>query len=286
MAFQGRLAGGVGWRPGPRQAERAAHRTQASAASCGVPEETPWLVERPWSWGAPRSSRERGAPRPPLAVLVPARAWREAPHPGSPMTTRGTNTDTQHPPESRKRKAASAARPCECEALVPGRLRRTRLLGPWCPHPARKAAAHTIGAPPPVWGKGSQEIAFPSRASTGASQKRRSPVVALSYPHLLDRRKFPLRQEEPLARAGLGVPPNDPQPRSFGLAEGRGGSGERCPSCLLLSAPLTLPGVKRGAPGAPAPGPLPPRHNLPCTSWLRSRRPAKCKETLLPTLDA
>lgn len=65
MAFQGRLAGGVGWRPGPRQAERAAHRTQASAASCGVPEETPGSWRGSLELGAPREPRERGAPAAP-----------------------------------------------------------------------------------------------------------------------------------------------------------------------------------------------------------------------------
>ena len=66
MAFQGRLAsqrGGVKARPG--QAERAAHRTQASTASCGGAQGNTWLVGRLPEAGVPEEALAAPGPRRP-----------------------------------------------------------------------------------------------------------------------------------------------------------------------------------------------------------------------------
>lgn len=205
-----RWRGGV--EAGPRQAEREAHRTQASAASCGVPEETPGSWRGSLELGSPREPAERGAPAAPTGGTRPLPgAWRELPRPGFHDNPGETNKEAQHPPESRKRKAASAARPRECEALVPGRLRPTRLLGDPVPLPLPAGRQPHHRRPSSwVWGKGSQEIAFPSRSFQWSVTEEEEPSCALSHPHLLDRRKFPSGKRSPWQGRAWGCPQRPP----------------------------------------------------------------------------
>lgn len=232
---------------GPGQAERVAHRTQASTASCGGARGNTWLLGRLPEAGVPEGALAvLGPPAAPTGgTQQPPGARRELPRPGFHDNPRETNTEAQHSPASRKRNAASPARPHEWEALVPGRLQPIlpRGGGTRCPSPCPQGGSHTIGTPPPGFGgRARRRSHFPGVVSTGASQRRRGPAVLSAAPTgRTARSSHPARGA--LGKGGpggAGGGPNDPPTKESQLGRREVGMGTVVPAAPECTPYLCL----------------------------------------------